>query len=140
MILDALHKLANHCASLTRDEARQVMTEILRGEATQAQMGALLVALHMKGETVDEIVGLAQAIRAEATPLQSEDGEALASAVPGETRWSIPAVRAAIPAAPSISRLRPLSLSQVRGCELPNTVIAASAPSVGPPMLSRHSE
>src|SRR5580700_717488 len=78
MILDALHKLANHCASLTRDEARQVMTEILRGEATQAQMGALLVALHMKGETVDEIVGLAQAIRAEATPLQSEDGEALA--------------------------------------------------------------
>src|SRR5580700_10570292 len=77
MILDALHKLANHCASLTRDEARQVMTEILRGEATQAQMGALLVALHMKGETVDEIVGLAQAIRAEATPLQSEDGEAL---------------------------------------------------------------
>ena len=78
MILDALHKLANHCTSLTRDEARQVMTEILRGEATQAQMGALLVALHMKGETVDEIVGLAQAIRAEATPLQSEDGEALA--------------------------------------------------------------
>ncbi len=73
MILDALHKVANHCASLTRDEAREVMAEILRGEATEAQIGALLVALHMKGETVEEIVGFAQAIRAEATPLQSED-------------------------------------------------------------------
>ena len=77
MILDALHKLTNHCSSLTRDEAREVMLEILRGQASHAQIGALLVALHMKGETVDEIVGFAQAIRAEATPLQSKDGEAL---------------------------------------------------------------
>jgi anthranilate phosphoribosyltransferase len=77
MILDALHKVANHCSSLTRDEARDVMSEILRGEATHAQIAALLVALHMKGETVEEIVGFAQAIRAEATPLTSEDGEAV---------------------------------------------------------------
>ncbi|HUI83014.1 MAG TPA: anthranilate phosphoribosyltransferase [Candidatus Binatia bacterium] len=77
MILDALHKVANHCSSLTREEAREVMAEILRGEATDAQIGALLVALHMKGETVDEIVGFAEAIRAEATPLTDEDGEAL---------------------------------------------------------------
>ena len=69
MILDALHKVANHRSSLTRDEARDVMAEILRGEATDAQIGALLVALHMKGETVEEIVGFAQAIRAEAMPL-----------------------------------------------------------------------
>ena len=77
MILDALHKVANHCSSLTRDEARDVMSEILRGEATHAQIAALLVALHMKGETVEEIVGFAQAIRAEATPLTPEDGEAV---------------------------------------------------------------
>ena len=77
MILDALHKVANHCSSLSRDEAREVMAEILRGEATHAQIGAFLVALQMKGETVDEIVGFAQAIRAQATPLTSEDGEAL---------------------------------------------------------------
>ena len=49
MILDALHKITNHGASLTRDEARDVMAEILRGESTDAQIGALLVALHMKG-------------------------------------------------------------------------------------------
>src|SRR5271166_1555731 len=77
MLLDALHKVANHRSSLTRQEAREVMAEILRGEATDAQIGALLVALHMKGETVEEIVGFAQAIRAEATPLTSADGEAL---------------------------------------------------------------
>jgi len=77
MILDALHKLANHRTSLTREEARGVMAQILRGDATDAQIGALLVALHMKGETVEEIVGFAQAIRAEAAPLESDDGEAL---------------------------------------------------------------
>src|SRR5215469_9096296 len=77
MILDALHKVANHCSSLTREESRAVMAQILRGECTDAQIGALLVALHMKGETVEEIVGFAEAIRDEATPLKTEDGEAL---------------------------------------------------------------
>ncbi len=77
MILDALHKIANHGSSLTRDEARDVMAEVLRGEATDAQIGALLVALHMKGEAVEEIVGFAQAIRAAATPLLTEEGDAL---------------------------------------------------------------
>jgi len=75
MILDALHTIANHGTSLSRDEAREVMAEVLRGEATDAQIGALLVALHMKGETVEEIVGFAQAIRAAATPLLGEDGD-----------------------------------------------------------------
>jgi len=77
MILDALHKVANHCSSLTREEARDVMAQILRGECSDAQIGALLVALHMKGETVEEIVGFAQAIRDEATVLKTEDGESL---------------------------------------------------------------
>ncbi len=77
MILDALHKVANHCSSLTRDEARNVMSEILRGEATDAQIAALLVALHMKGETVEEIVGFALAIREAAAPLESAEGGAL---------------------------------------------------------------
>src|SRR5664279_4281507 len=70
MLLDALHKIANHRTSLTREEAREVMSQILRGEATDAQIAALLVALHMKGETVEEIVGFAEAIRAAAIPLE----------------------------------------------------------------------
>jgi len=69
MILDALHRLANHRESLSRSEARAVMTEVLTGKCTDAQIAALLVALHMKGETVEEIVGFAEAIRSAATPL-----------------------------------------------------------------------
>jgi len=69
MILDALHRIANHRQSLSRAEARSVMAEVLAGKCTDAQIAALLVALHMKGETVEEIVGFAEAIRAAATPL-----------------------------------------------------------------------
>src|SRR5216683_3326643 len=69
MILDALHRIANHRESLSREESRQVMSQILAGECTDAQIAALLVALHMKGETVEEIVGFAEAIRLAAAPL-----------------------------------------------------------------------
>ena len=48
------------------------MSEVLGGKYTDAQIAALLVALHMKGETVEEIVGFAEAIRAAATPLRLE--------------------------------------------------------------------
>ena len=66
MITDALCKIANHRVSLSREESRAVMGELLAGKATDAQVAALLVALHMKGETVEEIVGFAEAIRAAA--------------------------------------------------------------------------
>ena len=69
MITEVLHRLANHRQSLSREEARAVMIEVLTGKCTDAQIAALLVALHMKGETVEEIVGFAEAVRAAATPL-----------------------------------------------------------------------
>src|SRR5947207_6274408 len=72
MILDALHRLANHSESLNRAEARDVMAEVLSGKCTDAQVAALLIALRMKGETVEEIVGFAEAIRAAAAPLPIE--------------------------------------------------------------------
>src|SRR5579863_8326711 len=77
MILDALHRIANHAQSLSRHEARDVMTEVLAGECSDAQIAALLVALRMKGETVEEIVGFAEAIRAAAAPLPIRGTEAL---------------------------------------------------------------
>ncbi len=49
MLLDVLHKVANHGSSLTREEARTVMAEILSGGATDAQIAALLVALAHEG-------------------------------------------------------------------------------------------
>src|SRR5258708_20241942 len=69
MILDALHRIANHNESLARAEAREVMAEVLAGNCTDAQIAALLMALRLKGESVEEIVGFAEAIRAAATPL-----------------------------------------------------------------------
>src|SRR5471032_1430119 len=69
MITDALHKIAHHRINLSREESRTVMGEILAGKASDAQIAALLVALHMKGETVEEIVGFAEAMRAAAEPL-----------------------------------------------------------------------
>src|SRR5499427_3464136 len=70
MILDALHCIANHRQSLSREDARTVMSEVLSGKCTDAQIGARLTGLHMKGETVEEIVGFAEAIRAAATPIR----------------------------------------------------------------------
>lgn len=70
MILDALDRIANYRQSLSRSEAHAVMTEVLGGQCTDAQIAALLVALHMKGETVEEIVGFAEAIRGAAVPLK----------------------------------------------------------------------
>ena len=52
--------------SLTADQAAAVMTEIMEGEATATQFGALVVALRLKGETVEEISGLARIMRSKA--------------------------------------------------------------------------
>ena len=54
-------------ADLAADEAQAVMNQIMRGEATDAQIGAYLTALRIKGETRAEIVGSARAMRENAT-------------------------------------------------------------------------
>jgi len=81
MILDALHRLTNHGQSLARAEAREVMAEVLTGKCTDAQIAALLVALRMKGEAVEEIVGFAEAIRAAAAPLPIAGPESVVGAL-----------------------------------------------------------
>jgi anthranilate phosphoribosyltransferase len=55
---------------LTRAEAREAMQEIMRGDATQAQIAGFLVALRAKGETADEIAGCAEAMREHVLPVQ----------------------------------------------------------------------
>lgn len=86
MILDALHRIASPGPSLARAEAREVMAEVLAGHCTDAQIAALLVGLRMKGETVEEIVGFAEAIRAAATPLPLSSGAAGALDLSGTGR------------------------------------------------------
>ena len=68
MIQDAIALLLEG-RSLDRAQARAVMDEIMRGEATQAQIGGFLVALRAKGETVEEIVGCAEALREHVLPV-----------------------------------------------------------------------
>ena len=69
MIQDALARLLDR-RSLDRSQARAVMASIMRGEATAAQIGGFLVALRLKGETVEEIAGCADAMREHALPVR----------------------------------------------------------------------
>jgi anthranilate phosphoribosyltransferase len=55
--------------SLSENVAHGIMTQIMDGEATPSQISALVVGMRMKGETVDEIVGFARAMREHATPV-----------------------------------------------------------------------
>jgi len=66
--------------NLERGEMAAVMHAVMSGGATEAQIGALLVALRMKGETVDEIAGAAQVMRELATPVRAR-GEHLVDLV-----------------------------------------------------------
>ena len=69
MIKEAIETVVNS-RSLTFKEAAAVMEEIMSGEATPAQFAAFITALRIKGETVDEIAGLASIMQAKATPVQ----------------------------------------------------------------------
>ena len=62
MIREAIEKLIRG-ADLTQEEAARVMEEIMTGEATPAQFGAFVIGLRLKGETVDEMTGLATVMR-----------------------------------------------------------------------------
>ena len=55
--------------SLSRADMEHVMRSVMQGEATEAQIGGLLVGLRIKGETIEEIVGAASAMRSLATPV-----------------------------------------------------------------------
>jgi len=72
MIKDAIAKLADR-ASLTEQEAESVMLEIMDGGASPAQIAAYLMGLRLKGETVEEIAGSVQAMRAKAVRIAVGD-------------------------------------------------------------------
>jgi anthranilate phosphoribosyltransferase len=70
MIQQAIRELIDG-QDLGRDQARQVMEQIMTGQATPAQIGAFLVALRCKGETTEEIAGCAEVMREKATPIRT---------------------------------------------------------------------
>lgn len=73
-VLEALHKAAGR-EDLTEPAAAAALGEILAGEVSPALIGGLLIALHMKGESVAEITGFARAMRAAASPVRPKTAD-----------------------------------------------------------------
>ncbi len=82
MIQNAIATLLDG-TNLSRDEAREVMDQVMRGEATPAQIAGFLIALRAKGETVDEIAGCAEAMRSHALPVHPERDDVIDTAGTG---------------------------------------------------------
>ena len=73
LIKSFLAKLATG-AALTADEAEQAFSVIMAGEATPAQIGGLLMAMRVRGESVDEITGAVRVLRARALRVSAPEG------------------------------------------------------------------
>ncbi len=73
MIKEAIHMLVDNI-NLSEGEMAACMKEIMEGKATDAQIGALLSALRVKGETVEEITGAAKIMREKATAIKAPEG------------------------------------------------------------------
>lgn len=71
MIGDAIKRVVAG-EHLGRDEMHQVFAEVMDGTASDVQKAAMLVALRMKGETAEEIVGAARAMRERVVPIKSD--------------------------------------------------------------------
>jgi anthranilate phosphoribosyltransferase len=71
---------------LSADESAEVLAEIMHGEASETQIAAFLIALRTKGETVDELAGLARTMRALAAPVASTREDLLDTAGTGGGR------------------------------------------------------
>jgi anthranilate phosphoribosyltransferase len=77
MIKEAIGKIVGG-VDLSETEMVAVMDEIMSGNATDAQIGAFITSLRLKGETVDEITGAARVMREKATAVDAADkGEVL---------------------------------------------------------------
>ncbi|MDH5201736.1 MAG: anthranilate phosphoribosyltransferase [Nitrospirota bacterium] len=73
MIKEAIHPLVNGI-DLSESEMAECMNEIMEGMATNAQIGAFLTALRIKGETVEEITGAAKIMKKKAVSIKAPDG------------------------------------------------------------------
>ena len=72
MIREAIIALVDERRDLSESEAAAVMHEIMDAEATEAQFGAFVTALRLKGESAEEIAGMAKVMREHALPVHVE--------------------------------------------------------------------
>jgi len=73
MIKEAINMLVSGI-HLSEEEMTECMTEIMEGRATDAQTGAFLTALRMKGETIEEITGAAKVMREKSARIKAPEG------------------------------------------------------------------
>jgi anthranilate phosphoribosyltransferase len=85
ILTDAIDALASR-RDLTAEEAAAVLAEIMEGNASEVQTAAVLIALRTKGETVDELVGLATTMRRLAKPVRTGRDDLLDTAGTGGGR------------------------------------------------------
>lgn len=76
MIKEAIKRVVDG-EDLTQEESREVMCDVMSGEATDAQIAALITALRIKGETVSEVTGFAQTMREFAVKIRTNAGVVL---------------------------------------------------------------
>src|SRR3954464_10364326 len=81
-LTEAIDRLADG-EDLTADSAARVLREVMEGNASETQAAALLIALRAKGETVEEITGLARTMRELATPVEVDGAELVDTAGTG---------------------------------------------------------
>ena len=80
MIKETIQKLVNG-ENLNTQEAENAMEEIMSGKATDAQIAGFLVALRLKGETIDEVAALAKVMRKKATRIRPKNHSRLVDVV-----------------------------------------------------------
>ena len=85
VLTDAIDRLASG-SDLSADEAAAVLHEVMAGEASEAQAAAFLIALRTKGETVEELIGLARTMRSLARSVSVGRGDLLDTAGTGGGR------------------------------------------------------
>src|SRR4051812_21646327 len=90
----AIDRLASR-EDLSAADAAAVLGEIMAGNASETETAAVLIALRTKGETVDELVGLASTMRRMATPVLADRGDLIDTAGTGGGR---PALQLSPPA------------------------------------------
>ena len=133
MIKEGISKAMNK-ENLTREEALQVMKEIMSGEAVQSQVAACLVVLHMKGETAEEISACAEGMRSFATKLDRGDMNVIDIVGTGGDRsntFNISTTAAIVTAAAGVAGCQ--------GGKLPSTETEPLRANVEPPIVLRHS-
>jgi anthranilate phosphoribosyltransferase len=87
VLTPAIDRLARR-EDLSVDESAAVLAEIMGGEVGDVQIAAFLIALRVKGETADELAGLARTMRELATPVQTGRGDLLDTAGTGGGRMT----------------------------------------------------